>query len=515
MLETQRGALLKQVKTAFKAAYGLADKKASDVELGFDDHLVALPDIGGLTLPFGTPLREAVRDIAGKLLAHQFPAHPVLDRHSPGVAVKLADARTVFAHVRAAAESRDGRAEIPDKDRKLMERVAEPLELGQQKEAYFALSTRWADHFRRMAQAEGVTGDLSLITLVGWTDEPERRGLEPFLANLVVAAFAEMDDRVWVRGGVPLDPAPELSQIKPGDALRSQPLPSEDDWIEARQRYETIFGSKAPTLRRGRMVNQFARQIAESARAYREQATELVRRLEAHATFLALDETDEKGRLALARRARDLLETLTATGGGSGGASGAKKTIEALAHFDLGQVSADRYGTCVKRAHDVAQALAAAAWDTLELAEGQGAEGQALLQSLRGVAQADQLTADLIEALAETRREVTALVKRNQLPPVPPVAPPPPPPGRTAGEVDLDTSSSHPRVPGTTGQGTGTGSGTASETGVGVPGPGGEQPVRKKRTTAAKAAADLRAELADLAARNPGATIEITWRVVD
>ncbi|MBT2234455.1 hypothetical protein [Nonomuraea sp. NEAU-A123] len=499
LLETQHAALLRQVKTAFKQAYGLADKKASDVELDFDDHLVALPDIGGLTISFAKPMRDAIRDIAGKLLAHQFPAHPDLDRDGTGVAVKPADARTVFAHIRTAAEARDRRAEVPEKDRKLMKRMAEQLELGHQKEAYFELSTRWADHFRRMAQREGFIGDLSLITLVDWTDKPDKRGLEPFLANLVVAAFAEMDDRVWVRGGVPLDPAPELSQVKAGDALRSQPLPSEDDWIEARRRYEAIFGNKTPTLRRGRMVNQFARQIVESARAHQEPAAELVRRLETHAAFLALDETDEKGRLTLARRSRDLLKELVAVGQGAAGASGAKKTIETLARFDLGEMSADRYGTSVKRAHDVAQALTAAAWDTLELAEGQGAEGQALLESLRGVAQADQLTADLIAALDITRREVTALVKRNQPPPVSP--------GRRAVDVDLDTPSSHPRVPGNTGSKT-------------IPIPGGVTSSGgsrqgTKRTTAAKAASDLQSELAELAKTNPAANIEINWRVVD
>ncbi|MEO3875907.1 hypothetical protein ABGB18_44635 [Nonomuraea sp. B12E4] len=490
LLETQLGALLKQVKTAFKQAYGLADKKASDVELGFEDHLVALPDISGLTISFAKPMREAIRDIAGKLLAHQFPAHPDLDKDGVGIAVKPADARTIFAHIRTAAEARDGRVEVPEKDRKLMRRVAEQLELGQQKEAYFALSNRWADHFRRMAQTDGETGDLSLITLLGWTDRPERRGLEPFLANLVVAAFAEMDDRVWVRGGVPLDPAPELSQIKSGDALRSQPLPSEEDWDEARRRYETIFGRKAPALRRGRMVNQFARQIIGSARASQEQVAELVRRLEAHAGFLALDETDEKGRLALARRSRDLLKAVAAM-------SGPKRVVETLARFNLGDVSADRYGTCIKRAHDVAQALAGAAWDTLELAEGQGAEGQALLQSLRGVAQADQLTADLVSALEQTRREVTALVKRNQ----PPVPRPPVPAERIAGDMDLDTSSSHPRVPDTHRT-------PDSKAGIGTAG-------GTKRTTAAKAVADMEAELAGLVAQNPSATIEITWRIVD
>ncbi|SEU47431.1 BREX-2 system ATPase PglY [Nonomuraea wenchangensis] len=512
LLETQRAALVRQVKTAFKQAYGLADKKASDVELGFDDHLVALPDVGGLTVSFAKPMREAVRDIAGKLLAHQFPAHPDLDREGTGFAVKPADARTVFLHVRAAAEARDRRVEVPEKDRKLMKRVAEPLELGQQKEAYFELSTRWADHFRRMAQTEGITGDLSLITLAGWTDKPDRRGLEPFLANLVVAAFAEMDDRVWVRGGVPLDPAPELSQIKPGDALRSQPLPDEGDWMEARWRYETIFGEKAPALRRGRMVNQFARQTVESARLYREPTAELVRRLEAHATFLSLDETDEKGRLSLARRACELLEKLAATGQGAAGASGAKKTVETLARFDLGQVNAERYGTSVKRAHDVAQALATAAWDTLELAEGQGAEGQALLQVLRGTAQADQLTADLIDALDMTRREVTALIKRNQRP-----GPTPPPvvvvpPGGGADTVDLSGKSSHPPVSGKEPE---QGSGTVSPA---DPVPSGVRRSGRKQAKAAhadEAVAELRRQLAELAATEPGATVEITWQVVD
>ncbi|MDF5759285.1 hypothetical protein [Spongiactinospora sp. TRM90649] len=497
LLETQQQALLKQVRTAMKQAYGLADKKAADVELGFDDHLVALPDISGLTVSFAKPMREAVRDVAGKLLTYQFPAHPNLDPGATGVAVKQSDARTILGHVRMAAEARDRRVEVPEKDRKLMLRVAEPLGLGQQKEAYFALSTRWADHFRRMAQTGGVTGDLSLITLADWTDKPERRGLESFLANLVVAAFAEMDDRVWVRGGVPIDPAPELAQIKPGDALRSQPLPEEDDWNEARQRYEIVFGKKAPVLRRGRMVNQFARQIVESARAYQESAAELVRQLETHAAFLHLDETDEKGRLALARRSHALLNEL-AGGRGAAAASAAKRTVEALARFDLGDVSSDRYGTSVKRAHEVSRALVGAAWDTLELAEGLGTEGQALLQSLRGMAQADQLTADLAAALDTTRREVTALVRRNQPRPTPPVLDPP---VRTPGQVDLNTVTSYPRVPATKVPGTGV-AGSIRRSGA-------------RRTTAAKAVAEIQAELAELAARKPDATIEITWRVVD
>ena len=499
LLQSQHETLLKQVKGAFKQAYGLGNKQPGDVVTGFDDHFHALPDISGLKVSIGQSMREGIRHVVGKLLAHQFPAHPDLDPDGSGNAVRTLDARTVFTHVRAAAEQSDRRAEVPAKDRSVMRRVAEPLGLGQQKEAYFELSTRWADHFHAQAGAEGVTGDLSLTHLSDWTDRPERRGLESFLATLVAASFAEMTDRVWVRGGVPLDPAPELAKIKTGDALREQPRPDQGDWDLARERFETIFGEKAPTLRRGRMVNHFARQITEAARDHREAAADLVRKLEEHSTFLGLDETAETGRLALARRSHALLGELTAAGQGTAGTSAAKRVIETLARFDLGPVNADRYGTSIKQAQQVVQALAGASWDTLELAEGQGVEGRALLESLRGVARDDQRTADLVAALEKTRREVTALVKKNQ----PPVVRPPVADAVTKpDEVSLDGGSAHPQV-------------KHAPSEVSATGTGGTRRSGGTRGTTGDALRHLESELDELRRSDPNATIEITWRVVE
>ncbi|MFJ2647151.1 phage resistance protein [Streptomyces sp. NPDC087420] len=503
LLATQREALLKQVKGAFKQAYGLAQKQTADVVPDFDDHLVPLPDVDGLTLSFGQSLYDGIRHVAGKLLAHQYPAHPDLDPDATGTAVKSADTRKVFTHLRAAAEARDGRVEIPAADRKLMQRIAGPLRLGQQKEAYFELSRYWADHFRQLASAQGVAGDLSLITLTDWTDKPDPRGLPDFLTRLVVAAFAEMDDRVWVRGGAVLDPAPELSAIKDHDALRSQPLPAESDWDSARQRFETIFGQKAPGLRRGRMVNQFARQIIEAARAHRDYAADLVHQLEARASFLGLNQTADTGRLALARRSLQLLDALTAEAGK--GAAGAKKTVEALASFDLGETSADRYGTSIKQARGVAEAVASAPWSTLELAAGLGPEGAALLDSLRNVARDDQRTADLRDALTRTQREVVALVKRSQAATISPPAPAPVAPQPTADDLSLNTPTSDPRIAYTP---------PATPTPI-APGSGSARTAGGRRTTVARAAADLQAELSELASRHPDATIEITWKVVE
>ena len=210
LLETQKAALLKQLKDAFKQAYGLKPKEAAHVERGFDEHVAPIPDIEGLTVQFGQSMREAIRHISCKLLAWQFPDHPELDPFHTGSAVRAADARIVFTYVRAAAEARTGEWRSREIQRRLMERLAQPLGLGQQKkEAYFELSAGLrADDFRRLASTEGVTGDLSLTRLTDWIDRPRLRGLETFLANLIVASFAEMDDRVWVRGGVTLDPSP-------------------------------------------------------------------------------------------------------------------------------------------------------------------------------------------------------------------------------------------------------------------------------------------------------------------
>ncbi|GAB3950162.1 BREX-2 system ATPase PglY [Streptomyces sparsus] len=501
LLETQRGTLLKNVKAAFKQAYGLADKKAADVAVGFNEHLVSLREVEGLALSFGQSLHDGIRHIAGRLLASQYPDHPDLDPDGNGSVVRPADVKRVFAHVRAAAEARDGRAEVPAADRNLMRRVAGPLRLGHQKEAYFELSHYWADHFRQLAREQGVTGDLSLITLTDWTDRPAPRGLPAFLAKLVVAAYAEMDDRVWVRAGTPLDPAPALHEIKDQDALRSQPLPTQEVWDAARVRFSTVFGKTAPTLRRGRMVNQLARQIAEQAGAHVEAARELVAQLERHAAFLRLDESGdagEAGRLTLARRAVELLEALTRPP--RQGAAGAKKTVEALAAFDFDPISPDRFGTSITQARAVSQALDSASWTTLDLASSEGPEGEALLESLRNAARSDQRTSDLVDALVRTQKEVLALVKRNRAAPAPqPPARPEPGPG----DVPLDTRTSDPRVPfdGPSPQPSAPSPTTSS---------GGA-----RTTTAAGAAAALQEELADLAAREPGATVEITWRVVE
>ncbi|GAA2342654.1 BREX-2 system ATPase PglY [Streptomyces cuspidosporus] len=508
LLEEQRESLTKAVKAAFKQAYGCADKKATDVDVSFDDHFESLRDVPELKVSIGQTLADGARHIVKKLLAHQFPAHPDLDPEGTNIAVTPANARTVFTHIRTAAESAERQVEVPSKDRVWMRRIAAPLGLGQQKEVYFRLSSRWVDHFNLQARTDGGPGDLSVVKLAEWIDRPEPMGLEPFLANLVIASYAEMDDRVWVRAGSLLDPAPELSAIKPQDALRSQPLPEESVWEEAGRRFWDIFGEQPPKLRRGRLVSHFARQITTKARDYKPHVDTLVEELEKHAGLLGLDGAEESAtsRLTLARRSRDLLAQLYGISQGSvGGTAAAKQVITAFASFDLGEASPGRYGASIKQAKAVADALVVAAWDMLKLAPNYGPHGEAVLEELRGAARADQHTMRLEDALRNARKSIVAVIERSQASarPQPPVATPAPTPPAaqltTPDEVSLSSDTARPPV----------------STNHPLP---GQRAVRRSgggRAKASQAIAQLRAELDELTATEPDATIEITWRVVE
>ncbi|WP_280434369.1 hypothetical protein [Nocardia carnea] len=122
LLQSQHETLRGQLKAAFEQAYGLAEK--IDVTTEIEQHFHPLPEAEGLTLPIGQSMREGIRDIARKLMAHQFPDHPDLDPERTCSAVRAADTKTVLTQSRSAAESRDGRVEVPAKDRALMRRLA-------------------------------------------------------------------------------------------------------------------------------------------------------------------------------------------------------------------------------------------------------------------------------------------------------------------------------------------------------------------------------------------------------
>ncbi|SDZ46099.1 hypothetical protein SAMN05444365_11911 [Micromonospora pattaloongensis] len=474
-LTNRRSALLAKMQAVLRQAYGLAGKQATDVVLGFDDHLQSLTRALEPKLPMGATFNDALRSIGDQMLSQQFPAHPDFDPDRKGDPVRLADVKVVLDHVRRAVESPEGRVEVDRTHRQTMRRIANPLGLGTMHEAAFVIEGEWVQHFQRKASSEGITGELRVADLLRWIDDPSPRGLDPIVAQLVVATFAEQTDRAFYFHGSEVIPAPELGKITADHTLREERLPSDEDWQSARARSAAIFGLQPLDLRRGRLVALFGRDLTTQANRYREAAHGLVARLDQHATWLGIDKESGSGRLATARAAADLLEAL---------ANGrtAVETVERLARAELAG-PADRTGKSIMSAAQVSAALAAAPWDTFEIVAGlpepYATEAVAILAELRRVAQSDELTAPLAPALRRAQTDSTALIRRATMQRVePPVKNPPLEVIVDPGQTDL------------------------------VPVPRGGV------TVTAASLGQAVEQLGAFAADHGDATIEVTWRIV-
>jgi hypothetical protein len=431
-LTGHRDVLRGKLIDTLRQAYGLITKQPGDVNPSYDDHLLALHDDLRPKLAMGGALAEALRSVAEQMMACQFPAHPDFDPDRSGAIVRPADARTVLEYVRKAVESDEGRVEVDRPHRIVLRRIANPLRLGEMHEAAFLLGSHWRQHFHQRAAQHGITGDLELKDLLEWLDQPTPMGLDRLVANLVIACFAEQTDRAWVQHGGPLNPPPELTRIQDNMALREEDLPDQQTWETARKRAMDVFGHNPPKPRRTRLAAMFARQLSDDARRYRDAAHNLVVALEVHGDVLGLELTTNTGRLHTARCARDLLD-------GLGSHHNRLDIIEQLARADLGG-PAQRAGKSIKSADDVVRALTGAAWDNLttiaDLPEPHKAEADQIFERLREAATADELTTQLGPALRRAGEDATALLRKAIKIPAPDPGPDPDPgPGPRTADI--------------------------------------------------------------------------------
>ncbi|MEH1014266.1 hypothetical protein V6U90_14280 [Micromonospora sp. CPCC 206060] len=473
VLTNQRTSLLNGLRKVLRQAYGLAQKQESDVRLGFDDHLQSLTRALEPKLPMGASFNDALRSLGDQMLSQQFPAHPDFDPDRKGEPVRPAEIKEVLGYVRRAVESPEGRVEVDRAQRQTMRRIANPLGLGKMHEAAFVIEGQWVQHFQQKAASAGIHDELRVADLLTWIDEPSPRGLDPLVAQLVVATFAEQTDRAFYLHGSEVVPPPEPGRITGDHVLREQRLPTEQDWETARARAAAIFGFQPVALRRGRLVAMFGRDLINAAERYQQSAHDLVRQLDLHVTWLGIAPDATTGRLATARAAADLLAALVAR-------RPAVETIESLARADLGG-PADRTGKSIKSATQVAAELAAAPWDTFEIIEGlaepHAAEAALIVAELRAATRADELTTPLAPALRRARAAATDLLRRAT------ARQPGPQPDRTRDAEPLATPDRVGR-------------------------PAGQ--IRVGAADLEQAVADLRA----FAEEHQGASIEVSWRVV-
>jgi hypothetical protein len=499
-LAAQRDVLRGKLTETLRQAYGLTTKQPGDIVGGFDEHLHSLYEGLAPRLASGATLSDAMWSLADQMLAAQYPAHPDFDPDRSGATVKLADAKVVRDYVRRATEISDGRVEVDKAHRATMRRIANQLLIGEMHEAAFVLGSYWRQHFHQLAAKEGNTGDLSVTKLLEWIDLPEPRGLDTLLGHLIIACFAEQSDRAFVYRGAVLPTPPELNQIKDEMSLREERLPDLQTWETARRRAMEVFGHNPPEARRTRLATMFARQLSDDSRKYRDAAEQLVAQLEAHAQTLGLDPAAGEGRLHTAQAAADLLE-------GLGSRYGRLDIIEQLATADLGG-PAQRVGKSIKSAAAVAEAIRTAKWDALQHIDSLPApydqDASRIFDRLQEDAAVDELTVALGPALAKAGAAAAELTRRANA---------------DAAEV-LRAQRAAEKQAGATEAGGG--EQVSRPTSSDARAPREDTPVtvtrpvdRPASATRTLAAAHLEGYAAEIAAEHSGATIEISWRVVE
>ncbi|MEV6794934.1 hypothetical protein AB0M87_23760 [Streptomyces sp. NPDC051320] len=115
-----------------------------------------------------------------------------------------------------------GRVEAGSHQLKTVKRIVEPLELGIVHDGPLVLRADWRTRINQAAAQHQERGDLSVEDIRGWiTKDFGYSGVDKQTANVLIAAYALLDDRAWVFHSGPETAAPELAEIGPGWALRS------------------------------------------------------------------------------------------------------------------------------------------------------------------------------------------------------------------------------------------------------------------------------------------------------
>ncbi|GAA4991782.1 PglY protein [Pseudonocardia tropica] len=489
-LQAQRDNLTSQLSAALDQAYGIARADTTSVRIDLDDGVVSTlsllpghqPRLAG-----GAPLAQNVETLADGLFATLYPRHPDFDPAGKRKALTLGELRTVHRWITEAMSTGDRRTEVASKDLQLVRRVVHGLGLGEVADGPLYLHVEWKQRIEQHAASLGVTGDYPVDAMRGWIAELAGPGLERPVANLVVATYALLADRAWIRHGAPAD-APDLDRMGAGDALRAQELPDPAEFALARDRAATLFGVTVPEPLFARNVALLATRVQEQVARSERGTVEVWEALVRHTDDLGVPR--DAPRITTARAAADLLATLSAT-------AGATALVRALANAGAPDVSDQTLGAAIASASAVRDGLAAVQWPLLGSALGLqqhptvGERAQQLATRLRSAVGAEEFTTALAPVLREASNDVVAIIAAAT--PRPPVVPDPVGPGPVVprpGPAD-------PVPP---------------PTGGGTPQPGRDSG-RRELTAAGLDAllTDLRAEIG----AHPRRRYEVIWRVVE
>ncbi|GAA1843335.1 phage resistance protein [Asanoa iriomotensis] len=409
-LQQRQQQLVLAITEAFKQAYGAAAPTAANVEPDSVPVLHCLTDGVRLGDSRGGTLRDAFHDITGTLLKWTFPGTPALpDDEKPINRIELGK---VLKYAKLAAADPTRGVAVDPADQRTIRRICNPLRLGELHEHRYVLKPEtcwWTGHLTKEAAKPGreYRDRFPVHALRKILDEPDHRGFERDLQNLIIAVFAEEQQLAWYRHGFKM-PVDAVAGVEDDIELRNPPMPEQDDWDKAIPRGEAVFGRPLPTWRIPSNLGEVASTIRGAARLHVAAASTLRARLEERVTELGLDPLATTGRLATARRVAALLETLV-------GEPDDVNLVGRLARADLGEIDDAVASLSFTSAGQVIDALARAQWGVLAAVRSIVAtsdEARGIIDRLHATARHEQHADDLATALTVAGNAAADLLAR-------------------------------------------------------------------------------------------------------
>lgn len=430
LLKNQQSALSQRLMQAVEAAYAIrSEPTPGTLDASYDmsdSHFQSLFPTLVLQRPVGANLGEALEHLLDQALAHQFPKHPKF-----GQEVKLGkDLRQVLEVCQEAARTPDRRVYVEDKGVRLkLRNICNPVDLGQMSETHFVLDDYWKNHFNRMLAQSGQPHPTA-ADLRRWTDQPDDRGLQREVQNLLILVYADQTNRSFVRYGSNYTPG--LDDLPNELELQEQTLPDLKDWNEAVTRTADVLGHAISKLLNASNLATLAAKVKESITEFKADSDSLPDRLQLVLKNLGVPEADfvKCDRVKTAKAVKTLLascETKEATA-----------LVGVLAQAKL-ETNATAMGKSLKSAKPLLECLRTTRWDLFaavaQIQDQRKTDADLLIQDVCSWLKTDEhaLAGGLASKLSEAEGRAIKLLTPPKVvepePKLPPIDPPKPKPG--------------------------------------------------------------------------------------
>jgi hypothetical protein len=504
ILRSNRDTLTRSLRDALQQAYGAAPAQPGNLleDAGHDSELTPLTRRVNVQRPVGAGLGDAFDRLIAQVWDATYPDHPRFPADTP---VQRRDLTLIQRHVERAMNDADRRVPI-EGDARALRRVGNTLGVGQTTDTHFVFGdpylTPWATELdKALARRGDHDAPVRVAEARAWVADVGRGLTEP-VSDLVILAWAALRQRVWYdAGGQPRATAPEPGQLQAGMEMRTQEMPTEDEWRRAVEHAGHLFGESVTPFLSPAAVADLAERVRARVAQTIEPARELVGQVRRGLgrAGLAPEAIDGSARLGTAVAVAEALDGLTRKDGVA--------LVRALASVEVKPSQGRHMGKSLTSAPAVIDALRRFDWtwlaDPLAARAGEGDRADAagrLLTRLGERLSADELDHPAAAALADVDRDVRDWLR--QAPAAPP-APAPLPPREDPQAVVLPAAS--PAAP------------SSASTWVAHPGGAAAAPATAPRRSGQTVARgrDALSELEAYVAAHPSARIEVTWRVVE